>query len=121
MVEVIADHGLKGDDHAQVVELLGEEKGVGVLTVRSEHLRTDRNDFSDHPFSLALRKCGPVALQLGNEASPLDVPQQRKHAAGGGEHHGSSWSERQSNEVLARDSQRSLAVGSDPHNAAPAM
>ena len=57
MVEGIADDRFKGDDHAHFVELPGKEKGVGILTVRSQHLRTDRNDFSDHLFSLALGKC----------------------------------------------------------------
>ena len=56
MIEGIADDGLEGDDDAQFVELAGEEEGIGVLTERSEHLRADRNDFSDHLASLALRK-----------------------------------------------------------------
>ena len=56
MVKVVADYGLESDDDAQFVELIGKEKGIGVLTERSEHLRADRNDFSDHEFSLALAK-----------------------------------------------------------------
>jgi hypothetical protein len=58
MVEIIPDHGLEGDDDAQLVELVGQEKRVGVLTERSKHLRADRNDFSDHRFSLAPGTCG---------------------------------------------------------------
>jgi hypothetical protein len=56
VVKTVADDSLEGDDHAHPIKLIGEEKGVGVLTERSEHLRADRNDFSDHQFSLKKKK-----------------------------------------------------------------
>ena len=85
MVEVIADNGLEGDDHPQFVELLGEEEGIRVLTVRSEHLRSDRNDFSDHLFSLAPRKSSREELSGRNDRASGDVPCEVVHAAVGGE------------------------------------
>ena len=48
MVEGVADDGLEGDGDAEVVELFGEEEGVGVLPVRGEHFGADGDDFSDH-------------------------------------------------------------------------
>ena len=53
MVEVVADNGLEGDTDPQFVETAGEEEGIGVLPVRSEHLRADGDDFRNHRFSLA--------------------------------------------------------------------
>ncbi len=45
---MIANDGLEGNAHAEFVELAGEVKGVGILPVRSEHLRADGHDFGDH-------------------------------------------------------------------------
>jgi hypothetical protein len=51
--EIVADDSFEGDLHAEIVEALGEEEGVGVLAEGREHLGTGSNDFSDHlfPFS----------------------------------------------------------------------
>jgi hypothetical protein len=48
VVEVVADDGLEGYLHAEIVEGFGEEEGVGVLPVGREHLGTGGDDFSDH-------------------------------------------------------------------------
>jgi hypothetical protein len=39
---------LEGYGNAEVVELLGKEKRVGVLPEGREHLGAGGNDFSDH-------------------------------------------------------------------------
>jgi hypothetical protein len=42
---VVADDGLEGDGDAEIVEAGGEVEGVGVLTVRRQHLGAYGNDF----------------------------------------------------------------------------
>ena len=44
MIAVVADDGLEGDDDTEVIEAGGEVEGVGVLTVRGQHLGTDGDD-----------------------------------------------------------------------------
>ena len=44
MVAVVADDGLERDGNAEVVEAGGEVKGVGVLTMRCEHLGDNGDD-----------------------------------------------------------------------------
>src|SRR3974377_201489 len=56
MIEGVSNDGFEADVDAELVELAGQEQGIGILTERSEHLRADRNDFSDHVASLALEK-----------------------------------------------------------------
>ena len=53
VLAVVANDGLEGDADPQFVEPAGQEEGIGVLPVRSEHLRADGDDFRDHDFSLA--------------------------------------------------------------------
>ena len=48
--EVVANHGLECDTDPKFVETAGEEEGIGVLPVRSQHLRADGDDFRDHRF-----------------------------------------------------------------------
>ncbi len=45
VVAVVADDGLEGDGDAEVVEAGGEVEGVGVLTMRREHLGANGDDF----------------------------------------------------------------------------
>ena len=121
MVKIVADNGFEGDDYALIVELPGEEKGICVLTVRSEHLRADRNDFSDHLFSLALQKSGREQLLCGNDWAAGNVPREVMHTAISGQYRGFAGRKRNANQVLPRDHERRLAIGSDPHDAAPAV
>jgi len=44
VLAVVADDGLEGDGNAEVVETGGEVEGVGVLTVRGQHLGTNGDD-----------------------------------------------------------------------------
>ncbi len=53
MRSMVANDGLEGDGHAEFVKPGRQEQGIGVLPVRSEHFRADRDDFGDHGFSLA--------------------------------------------------------------------
>ena len=45
---MVADHAFENNFDAQVVELLGEKKGIGVLAIRRQHLGADRNDLCVH-------------------------------------------------------------------------
>ncbi len=53
MIEIVANDRLERDADSQRVEALGQEEGIGVLAVRSQHLRTNSDDFRNHNFSLA--------------------------------------------------------------------
>jgi hypothetical protein len=44
MVAIVTNDGLERDSHAEVVETSGEVKGVGVLTMRCEHLGANGDD-----------------------------------------------------------------------------
>ena len=45
---IVTNDGFEGDGDSEVVKAGGEKEGVGVLTMRCEHLRTDGDDFGDH-------------------------------------------------------------------------
>ncbi len=47
-IAVVADNRLANDFDADLVQLSGQEERVGVGAVRSQHLRTDGNDFRFH-------------------------------------------------------------------------
>ena len=55
MFEVVANNRLEGDTDPKFVETAGEEQGIGVLPVRSQHLRADGNDFRDHRIKSSTR------------------------------------------------------------------
>ena len=48
MLHAIADRGLEGDLHADLIQALGDEKGVGVLAKGRQHLRADGDGFCEH-------------------------------------------------------------------------
>jgi hypothetical protein len=53
VIEIVADDRLERDTDSQPIQALSQEKRIGVLAVRSQHLRTNRDDFRNHGFSLA--------------------------------------------------------------------
>ena len=50
----VADNGFESHRHAELVELLGEVEGVGVLAERRQHLRADCDDLRFHESSYQL-------------------------------------------------------------------
>ena len=48
VLSAVADDGFEGDGDADLVELLGEIEGVGVLAEGGEHLGADGDDFGFH-------------------------------------------------------------------------
>jgi hypothetical protein len=54
VLATVADDGLEMDGDAQLVQLLSQMEGVGVLAKRGQHLGTDGNDFRFHKGSFQL-------------------------------------------------------------------
>jgi hypothetical protein len=81
VIQVVANDRLERDTDPKFVEAAGEEEGIRVLAVRSQHLRANGDDFRDHRFSLAL---GFAGLQRGivlYQGSTSVVPQSTRKCA----------------------------------------
>jgi hypothetical protein len=48
VLQAVSDNGLEGDGDADLIEFLGEIKGVGVLAPGGKHFGTDGDDFGFH-------------------------------------------------------------------------
>jgi hypothetical protein len=62
MLGPIADNGLEDDFHAELIETLGQEQGIGVLAIRRQELRADSYDLSVHAY-----QCKPNVEGLSHE------------------------------------------------------
>ena len=65
--QIVADNGLESDADPELVEAFGEEEGIGVLTIRSQHLRADGDDLRNHDSGLALKECRYQSIQQVHE------------------------------------------------------
>ena len=55
VLQVVADDGLEGHLHAELVEAGGEVERVGVLAMRCEHLGAGGDNFGDHDLDWMIR------------------------------------------------------------------
>jgi hypothetical protein len=71
----IANDGFEGDDNADLVELLRQVEGVGVLTEGGEHLGADGDDFGFHKGRLQITgdRLQVTALSQREQAYPVGL------------------------------------------------
>src|ERR1019366_10439616 len=84
-VPVVADYGFESDADAEIIKTSGEEQGIAVLPVRSQHLRADGDDFGDHGTSLAAFSSWHLALSTWQLAIGCDFRQLKPDRTMGGD------------------------------------
>src|ERR1019366_239910 len=85
VVAIVTDYRFEGDADAQTIETPGEEQGIAILPVRSQHLRADGDDFGDHGTSLAAFSSWHLALSTWQLAIGCDFRQLKPDRTMGGD------------------------------------